>query len=115
MRSTVRTTRSNNGIRIEVPSATVFEDFRAFREAILDRPGITTVVFDFHRATDAPTWLMGFMLHVEERHGLQVRAENVAGTPRRLFELAGLERLLCAAAPKRPAASDPVHDEASGA
>ncbi|MGE0482995.1 MAG: hypothetical protein AB7Q81_02550 [Gammaproteobacteria bacterium] len=112
MRSPIRSTCSGHCVRIEIPPRTTFDDFRLFRDAILGRPGVKSVVFDFRHAADAPTWLMGFMLHVEERHGLDVRAENVNGTPRRLFELAGLDRLLCPVPKNAQQRAAEVHDVA---
>ena len=87
-------TRTTQGMRLVLPWDLLFDDYREIR-AIVERVGaIMPLQLDLTRLEALPTWLLGFLLHVEESMAVRLEVTGASLDLRQTFHITGTTRFL---------------------
>jgi hypothetical protein len=87
-------TRTAQGWRLSLPADLRFEDYRELRAAILGIGNSRPVCLDLSRIDALPTWVIGFLLHVEESLGIRVQVASIDSRLHEIFDMTRTARFL---------------------
>lgn len=86
--------RTLHGTRLVLPADLEFHDYRELL-TIVERIGATQgLQLDLSRLDVLPTWLLGFLLHVEERLALRLEVVGAASTLQEVFTITNTRHFL---------------------
>jgi len=70
-----------------------FDHYQTIRDAI-DAASPVRVILDFGDVPTIPTWIVGYILHLEDSRKLPIRLKNANASVADMLNLGGLERLV---------------------
>lgn len=71
-----------------------FEHYKTVRDAITSTPGVKAAILDFSEVECFQSWIVGFILHLEDSLGLGMEIRNASAAGAALLRLGKLERFL---------------------
>lgn len=101
------TVRTVHGIRLVLPEDLEFHDYRELLNVVESIGATQPLQLDLSRIYVLPTWLIGFLLHVEERLALRMEVVGAANELKQVFAITHTDHFLRPGDPWSPVPTGP--------